>query len=122
VEVFQGERELVADNTHIGTFTLDHVPLAPRGVPQIEVTFEIDANGVLCVSAKDLGTGQERSIDIGGTFRRQSLVDGQRPKRESRAPSPSWDKLTESTRDKAHSLIHRVKRMLRLEKRGAPEH
>ena len=64
VHVLQGERELAADNKTIGNFELVGIPTAPRGVPQIEVTFDIDANGILNVSAKDLGTGKEQSIKI----------------------------------------------------------
>ncbi|MDF1580486.1 MAG: molecular chaperone DnaK [Desulfuromonadales bacterium] len=64
VHVLQGEREMAADNKTIGRFELGDIPTAPRGVPQIEVTFDIDANGILHVSAKDLGTGKEQSIRI----------------------------------------------------------
>jgi len=64
VHVLQGEREMAADNKTIGRFELADIPAAPRGVPQIEVTFDIDANGILHVSAKDLGTGKEQSIRI----------------------------------------------------------
>ncbi len=64
VHVLQGEREMSADNKTIGNFELVGIPAAPRGVPQIEVTFDIDANGILHVSAKDLGTGKEQSIQI----------------------------------------------------------
>ena len=64
VHVLQGEREMAADNKTIGRFELVGIPPAPRGVPQIEVTFDIDANGILHVSAKDLGTGKEQSIRI----------------------------------------------------------
>ena len=64
VHVLQGERELASDNKTIGNFELVGIPTAPRGVPQIEVTFDIDANGILHVSAKDLGTGKEQSIQI----------------------------------------------------------
>jgi len=64
VHVLQGEREMAADNKTIGNFELVGIPAAPRGVPQIEVTFDIDANGILHVSAKDLGTGKEQSIQI----------------------------------------------------------
>ena len=64
VRVFQGEREMAADNKLLGNFELVGIPPAPRGVPQIEVTFDIDANGILHVSAKDLGTGKEQSIRI----------------------------------------------------------
>ncbi len=64
VHVLQGEREMASDNKTIGNFELVGIPTAPRGVPQIEVTFDIDANGILHVSAKDLGTGKEQSIQI----------------------------------------------------------
>ncbi len=64
VHVLQGERDMAADNKTIGRFHLDGIPAAPRGVPQIEVTFDIDANGIVNVSAKDLGTGKEQKITI----------------------------------------------------------
>ena len=64
IHVLQGEREMAANNTTLGRFNLDGIPAAPRGVPQIEVTFDIDANGIVNVSAKDLGTGKEQHITI----------------------------------------------------------
>jgi molecular chaperone DnaK len=64
IHVFQGERQLARDNKTLGQFRLDGIPPAPRGVPQIEVTFDIDANGIVNVSAKDLGTGKEQKITI----------------------------------------------------------
>ena len=67
INVLQGERPLSRDNKNLGTFHLDGIPPAPRGVPQIEVTFDIDANGILHVSAKDLGTGKEQKISITGS-------------------------------------------------------
>ena len=66
IHVLQGEREMATDNKSLGTFRLDGIPPAPRGVPQIEVTFDIDANGILNVTAKDKGTGKEQSISITG--------------------------------------------------------
>jgi molecular chaperone DnaK len=66
IHVLQGERQMSSDNKSLGTFRLDGIPPAPRGVPQIEVTFDIDANGILNVSAKDKGTGKEQSISITG--------------------------------------------------------
>jgi molecular chaperone DnaK len=62
--VFQGEREMAADNKILGQFDLTGIPPAPRGVPQIEVTFDIDANGIVHVGAKDKGTNKEMSISI----------------------------------------------------------
>src|SRR3546814_4523228 len=64
ISVFQGEREMAADNKILGQFDLVGIPPAPRGVPQIEVTFDIDANGLVNVSAKDKGTGKEQQIRI----------------------------------------------------------
>ncbi len=64
IRVFQGEREMAADNKLLGQLDLVGIPMAPRGVPQIEVTFDIDANGIVHVAAKDLGTGKEQSIKI----------------------------------------------------------
>ncbi|HET8683686.1 MAG TPA: Hsp70 family protein, partial [Micromonosporaceae bacterium] len=66
IQVFQGERDIAAYNKKLGTFELTGLPPAPRGVPQIEVTFDIDANGIVHVSAKDLGTGKEQSMTITG--------------------------------------------------------
>ena len=64
VRVFQGEREMCADNRLLGQFNLEGIPPAPRGVPQIEVKFDLDANGILNVAAKDLGTGKEQTVRI----------------------------------------------------------
>jgi molecular chaperone DnaK len=66
IQVFQGEREMTSDNKPLGTFDLTGIAPAPRGVPQIEVTFDIDANGIVHVSAKDRGTGKEQSMTISG--------------------------------------------------------
>ncbi len=67
IHVLQGERQMAGDNKSLGTFRLDGIPSAPRGIPQIEVTFDIDANGILSVSAKDKGTGKVQSIQISGS-------------------------------------------------------
>merc|ERR1711916_35212 len=76
IHVLQGEREMAADNKSLGRFVLDGIAPAPRGVPQIEVHFDIDANGVLKVTAKDKGTGKEQHITIQGSTRMdESEVD-----------------------------------------------
>jgi molecular chaperone DnaK len=67
IHVAQGEREMIADNKSLGRFILDGIPPAPRGIPQVEVTFNIDANGILNVTAKDKGSGKEQSITISGS-------------------------------------------------------
>ena len=67
--MLQGEREMAADNRTLGRFLLDGIPPAPRGMPQIEVTFDIDANGILSVSAKDKATGKQQKIRIQGSSR-----------------------------------------------------
>merc|ERR1711868_28615 len=66
IHVLQGEREMASDNKSLGTFRLDGIPSAPRGVPQIEVTFDIDANGILSVTATDKGSGKKGDIKITG--------------------------------------------------------
>ena len=93
IRVFQGEREMAADNKMLGQFNLEQIPPAPRGVPQIEVTFDIDANGIVSVSAKDKGTGKEQKITIqasGGLLGRRHRQDGQgrRGERRGRQEAP----------------------------------
>ena len=93
IKVFQGEREMAADNKQLGNFDLTGIPPAPRGVPQIEVTFDIDANGIVSVQAKDKATGKEQQIRItagGGLSRRRHPEDGQgsRGQRRDRQEAP----------------------------------
>ena len=64
IHVLQGERPMASQNKSLGTFNLDGIPPAPRGVPQVEVIFDIDANGIVNVSAKDLGTGREKAVKV----------------------------------------------------------
>ena len=112
VEVYQGERKLVGDNTHIGTFTLDRIPPAPRGLPQIEVTFEIDANGGLYVSAKDLGTGREQGVSFGGTrMKRTSFADTQSQERKANAPTPPPEQpaTPQNATAKSPSVVSRLR-------------
>ena len=96
VSVFQGERPMAADNRLLGQFNLEGIPPAPRGVPQIEVKFDIDANGILNVSAKDLGTGTEQTVRIeqsSGLSRDRDRKDAQRrriARRRGQEEAASW--------------------------------
>src|SRR5262249_19912908 len=107
IRVFQGEREMAADNKLLGQFDLIGIPPAPRGVPQIEVTFDIDANGIVNVSAKDKGTGKEQQIRIqasGGL----SEADIERMVKDAEAHASEDKKRKElvETKNHADALIH----------------
>jgi molecular chaperone DnaK len=111
IKVYQGEREMAADNKHLGTFDLVGIPPAPRGVPQVEVTFDIDANGIVNVSAKDKATSKEQSIRIqasGGL----SDTDIQRMVKEAEAHAGEDKKKRELVEAKNHleALIHATER------------
>jgi molecular chaperone DnaK len=113
IKVYQGEREMAADNKHLGTFDLVGIPPAPRGVPQIEVTFDIDANGIVNVSAKDKATGKEQSIRIqasGGL----SDADIQRMIKEAEAHASEDRKRRELVEARNHldALIHSTEKSL----------
>jgi molecular chaperone DnaK len=114
IRVFQGEREMAADNKMLGQFDLVGIPPAPRGVPQIEVTFDIDANGIVNVSAKDKGTGKEQQIRIqasGGLSDSEIDRDGQgsRGERRGRQEAPRRGRGQEPGR----SLIHSTEKSLK---------
>src|SRR5690606_26676087 len=114
IRVFQGEREMAADNKLLGQFDLVGIPPAPRGVPQIEVTFDIDANGIVNVSAKDKGTGKEQQIRIqasGGL----SDADIQRMVKEAEQHAAEDKKRREVVEAKNHadSLIHSTEKNLK---------
>jgi molecular chaperone DnaK len=107
IRVFQGEREMAADNKLLGQFDLMGIPPAPRGTPQIEVTFDIDANGIVNVSAKDKGTGKEQRIQIqasGGL----SEADIERMVKEAEAHAAEDKKRKEAVEAKNHAeaLLH----------------
>jgi molecular chaperone DnaK len=113
IRVFQGEREMAADNKLLGQFDLVGIPAAPRGMPQIEVTFDIDANGIVQVSAKDKGTGKEQQIRIqasGGL----SEADIQNMVKDAEAHAAEDKKRRElaDARNSADSLIHQTKKSL----------
>ena len=106
IHVLQGEREMAADNTTLGRFTLDGIPMAPRGVPQIEVTFDIDANGIVNVTAKDKGTGKEQHITItSSTNMSKEDIDKAVKDVEMHAEEDKKRKENVETRNRAESLI-----------------
>ena len=113
IRVFQGEREMAADNKLLGQFNLEDIPPAPRGLPQIEVTFDIDANGIVSVSAKDKGTGKEQNITIqasGGL----SDEDIERMVKDAEANAEADKSRRElvEARNQAESLIHSTRKSL----------
>ena len=113
VHVLQGEREFAKDNTTLGRFHLMGIPSAPRGIPQIEVTFDIDANGIVDVSAKDLGTGTEQSIKIEGHTSlseddiKQKITDAEKFAKEDKLRRAGIDLI-----NTADSIVYQTKRML----------
>jgi molecular chaperone DnaK len=114
IRVFQGEREMAADNKMLGQFDLVGIPPAPRGMPQIEVTFDIDANGIVNVSAADKATGKEQSIRIqasGGLS--DSDIDRMVKDAESHAEEDKKRRELVETRNQAEALIHSTDRMLK---------
>lgn len=114
IHVLQGERPMAADNKSLGRFILDGIPPAPRGVPQIEVTFDIDANGILSVSAKDLATGKEQSIRITGSTRlSEEEVERMRKEAELHAEEDKRKRELVEARNNADSLIYATEKTLR---------
>jgi len=113
VHVLQGEREMASANKSLGHFNLDGIPAAPRGVPQIEVTFDIDANGILKVSAKDLGTGKEQKITITSSSG-LSEDDIQRMVNDAAAHADEDKKQREKidTKNQAESLVYQTEKQL----------
>lgn len=113
IHVLQGERELAQDNRSLGRFKLIGIPPAPRGVPQIEVTFEIDANGILNVTAKDLGTGKEQSIVVTPTSGlNDAEIDRMLKEAEEYAEQDRKKKQLVDLRNKADGLIYSTQRSL----------
>ena len=114
IKVFQGERARAIDNHILGEFNLEGIPAAPRGVPQIEVTFDIDANGIVHVSAKDLGTGKENNITISGSSN-LSKADIERMTKEAEANAEEDKKFQElvEARNKADQLISMTEKTLK---------
>jgi molecular chaperone DnaK len=114
VHVLQGEREMASDNKTLGKFHLMNIPAAPRGVPQVEVAFDIDANGIVNVSAKDLGTGQEQKITItGSTALSDDEVDRMVTDAESHAEDDRKRKEEAEVRNTADSLVYQTEKTLK---------
>jgi molecular chaperone DnaK len=114
IHVLQGERAMVVDNHTLGKFFLDGIPPAPRGIPQIEVTFDIDANGILDVKARDLGTGKEQKIRITATTSlSRDQVDKMRREAEQYAEQDTKRKELIETRNTADTLIYTTEKTLR---------
>ncbi|MGR3485454.1 MAG: molecular chaperone DnaK [Paracoccaceae bacterium] len=113
LRVFQGEREMAADNKMLGQFNLEDIPPAPRGLPQIEVTFDIDANGIVSVGAKDKGTGKEQSITIqaSGGLSDEDIEKMVRDAEDNAEADKDRRELVEA-RNQAESLIHSTEKSL----------
>lgn len=117
VNIVQGERPLAKDNKSLGRFHLDGIPPAPRGVPQIEVTFDLDANGILNVSAKDKATGKSQSIRItGSTGLSQDEIDKMQQDAEKHAEEDKKLKATIEAKNQAESLIYTTEKTLNEQK------
>ena len=114
IQVFQGEREIAAYNKKLGMFELTGLPPAPRGVPQIEVTFDIDANGIVHVGAKDLGTGKEQSMVItGGSALDKDEIDRMMKDAEAHADEDKRRREEADVRNQAESLVYQTEKFVR---------
>ncbi len=113
INVLQGEREMAADNKSLGRFTLEGIPPAPRGIPQIEVTFDIDANGIINVSARDLGTKKEQSIKITASQKlNEEEVERMRKEAEEYSEQDKKRKELVELRNQADSVVYSTEKML----------
>jgi molecular chaperone DnaK len=114
IQVYQGEREIAAYNKRLGMFELTGLPPAPRGLPQIEVTFDIDANGIVNVSAKDLGTGKEQSMVItGGSALPKEDIDRMMREAEEYAAEDHRRREEAETRNQAEGLVYQTEKFMR---------
>jgi molecular chaperone DnaK len=114
IQVLQGERQFARDNKTIGKFKLDNIPPAPRGVPQIDVSFDIDANGILHVTAKDLGTGKEQKIVItASSGLSKDEIERMRKDGELHAEEDLKRKEELETRNEADNAVYRTERLLK---------
>ena len=122
IHVIQGERKMSNDNKTIGRFSLDGIPPAPRGTPQIEVTFDIDANGILHVSAKDLGTGKEQKITIqASSGLDETDIDRMVKEAEEHAAEDEKAKEKVETRNQADATVFQIEKLLKENEDKIPE-
>jgi len=113
IQVFQGEREIAAYNKKLGMFELTGLPPAPRGVPQIEVSFDIDANGIVNVSAKDMGTGKSQAMQItGGSALGKDEIDRMMREAEAHAEEDRQRREEAEVRNQAESLVYQTEKFL----------
>jgi molecular chaperone DnaK len=113
IQVYQGEREIAAYNKKLGMFDLTGIAPAPRGVPQIEVTFDIDANGIVNVSAKDLGTGKQQSVQItGGSALGKDDIDKMVREAEQYAEEDRKRREEAEVRNQADTLVYSTEKFL----------
>jgi len=121
IHVLQGEREMARDNRTLGRFTLEGIPPAPRGVPQIEVTFDIDANGIVSVKAKDLGTNKEQAITISGSGGlAKDDVDRMVKDADLHAQEDAERRKAIETRNQLDSLVYQTEKTLREQRDNLP--
>ena len=114
IQVFQGEREIAAHNKKLGMFELTGIPPAPRGIPQIEVTFDIDANGIVHVTAKDLGTNKEQSMTItGGSALPKDDIDRMIKDAEAHAEEDRNRREEAETRNQAETLVYQTEKFVK---------
>ena len=122
IQVFQGEREFTRDNKNLGTFELTGIAPAPRGVPQIEVTFDIDANGIVHVSATDKGTGKEQSMTItGGTSLSKEDIDRMVKDAEANAEADKKRREAQDLRNTAENSAYQIEKLLKDNEDKLPE-
>ncbi|XPP27247.1 MAG: molecular chaperone DnaK [Leucobacter sp.] len=122
IQVFQGEREFTRDNKNLGTFELTGIAPAPRGIPQIEVTFDIDANGIVQVAAKDKGTGKEQTITIsGGSSLSKEDIERMVREAEEHAAEDKQRREAAETRNGAEQLAYSVEKLLQENDDKLPE-
>ncbi|WP_306316387.1 MULTISPECIES: molecular chaperone DnaK [unclassified Streptomyces] len=121
IQVFQGEREIAAYNKKLGVFDLTGLPPAPRGVPQIEVTFDIDANGIMHVAAKDLATGREQKMTVtGGSALPKDEIDRMMREAEAHAEEDRTRREAAEVRNEAEQLVYQTERFLRENEERVP--